>query len=204
MTEPVNFGPPGPVGSVGASRVADIIREVRGGGASASRKNYLAELVLARLTGQPRVSFQSKAMKDGLEREAEAKRLYTFAYDKELTNTESIPHPSVAGAHASPDGLVGEDWLYEGKAPEAAQHLRTLRDGYVEPDYVTQMMWQMACTKRLGCDFVSYNPEFPPRMRLVVIPFRRDPKIIVSLEAAVRAFVREVDEAVAQLRRDFE
>ena len=41
------------VGSVGASRVHDIVAITRSGGFTAGRKNYMAELVCERLTGQP-------------------------------------------------------------------------------------------------------------------------------------------------------
>jgi CubicO group peptidase (beta-lactamase class C family) len=48
-------------GKVTASRVADVIAKTKTG-YSASRANYLADLVVERLTGKPAASFSNAAM----------------------------------------------------------------------------------------------------------------------------------------------
>ena len=111
------------VGSLGASEVPDILRQNKDGKPSATRKNMLAKKVLERLTGKPTLGYVSKAMQDGLDREEEAKREYAFMTGNELTPVPPpgvIPHPSIVGAHASPDSLIADEGLYEGKAPEPA------------------------------------------------------------------------------------
>jgi hypothetical protein len=51
-------------GKVTASRVADIIAKTKSG-PSASRENYLAQLVCERLTGKPAESYSNSAMSMG-------------------------------------------------------------------------------------------------------------------------------------------
>jgi hypothetical protein len=51
-------------GKVTASRVADIIAKTKTG-PSASRENYLAQLVCERLTGKPAESYSNAAMSMG-------------------------------------------------------------------------------------------------------------------------------------------
>jgi hypothetical protein len=63
--------------SVTASRIADIMAKTKSG-PSASRANYMAELVCERLTGQPAESFTNAAMAWGTEKEPEARNAYEF------------------------------------------------------------------------------------------------------------------------------
>ena len=190
-------------GSLGASEVADILREGRGGQPSATRKNMLARKVCERLTGKPTFGFVSRAMQDGLDREVQAKRLFTLLTDQEIVPVPPpgiVPHPTIAGCHASPDGLIEDAGLYEGKAPEPAQHLAMLLDGKIATDYVTQIQWQLAVTRRSWCDFCSYSPDFSVAKQLWIKRVPRDPTRIVELETAVRAFLREVEETVERLK----
>jgi len=190
-------------GSVGASRVADIMRKGKNGEASASRKNYLTDLVLERLTGRPREGFVSRAMQDGKEREAEARRQYSFLTDNEVEQVGIYLHPLITGAHASPDGIIGEQGLYEGKAPEPAQHLAALQGGKIAADYQTQCQWQMACSGRSWCDWVSFHPDFPVRMQLCIIRVTRDAARIEELEMEVGKFLLEVKQTVERLQKEF-
>jgi hypothetical protein len=66
------------------------------------------------------------------------------------------------------------------------------------------MQWQMACTGRQWCDFVSYDPRLPEEMRLFVKRVERDDAMIAQLEADVSEFLAEVDETVAKLRALYE
>jgi hypothetical protein len=191
-------------GSLGASEIADILRAGRGGEPSASRKNMVAKKVVERLTGRPIVGFVSRAMQDGLDREAEAKRLFMFLTDHEVLEVPApgvIPHPKIAGAHASPDGLIGIVGRYEGKAPEPAQHLAMWETDKVAPDYLTQMQFQMAATGRRWCAFASYCPVFPSALQMWITYVNRDEKRIAELEAAARVFVEEVTSKVETLKR---
>lgn len=202
MTEQLIQGSPewiaARVGKVTASRVADIVAKTKTG-YSAMRANYLAELLTERLTGQPAPKFTNAAMEWGSANEADARTAYEFERSVSVEQVGLIPHPSIAMAAASPDGLVGTDGLVEIKAPNTATHLETLLGGSVPAKYVTQMQFQMACTSRQWCDFCSYDPRLPIHMQLFVRRLERDDKHIAELESEIRKFLIELDDKIAAL-----
>lgn len=187
------------LGKASASRVADIIAKTKTG-PSASRANYAAELTAERLTGARVEGFKSEAMQWGNDNEAEARGLYEFMRDAAVTEVGLVCHPSIAMACASPDGLVGSDGLLEIKCPNTATHIETLLSAKVPSRYVTQMQWQMACTERQWCDFVSFDPRMPAEMQLFVQRIPRDETAISNLTLSVRDFLAEVDRTVDELR----
>src|SRR4029077_12330848 len=88
-------------GRVTASRVHDIIATTRSGGFTSGRKNYLADLVIERLTGQPAPSYQSAAMQYGINMEPSARFAYALATGAEITEMGFIQHPTIAMAGCS-------------------------------------------------------------------------------------------------------
>lgn len=188
-------------GKATASRIADIIAKGRSGAVSASRKNYAAQLVCERLTETVEETYTSKEMAWGTEKEPEARAAYAFLYadGQEVTKAGFVDHPTIAMAGASPDGFVGEDGLIEIKCPNSATHIDTLLNGTIKGEYITQMQWQMACTGRQYCDFVSYDPRLSDHLKIYVKRIPRDPKFIIELETEVSAFLREVSATVAAL-----
>ena len=187
------------VGKVTASRVADVIAKTKTGFA-ASRANYMAELIAERLTGIPASSFTNAAMAWGTEKEPEGRAAYEFRMDAEVALVAFIDHPTIGMTGASPDGLVGNDGLIELKCPNTATHIETLLGDEIAGKYLTQMQWQMACTGRQWCDFVSYDPRLPESMRLFVKRVDRDDVRIAELEKIVGAFLEELDFKVSALR----
>ena len=109
-------------------------------------------------------------------------------------------HPTIERSGASPDGLVGQSGLVEIKCPKPATHLAYLIAGVVPAGYKNQMMWQMACTGRDWCDFVSFRPDLPEHLQLFLVRFKRDEKEISKLETAVNAFLATVDEMIKKLK----
>lgn len=186
------------LGKVTASRVSDVVAKTRTGW-GASRANYMAALIAERLTGAQMDSYTNAAMQWGTDTEPQARAAYCFHTDADVTEVGFIPHPSIAMTGASPDGLVGEDGLVELKCPNTATHIDTLLGNSVPIKYVTQAMWQMACTGRQWCDFVSFDPRLPEAMRLFIYRIQRDDVLIRTLEADVKDFLWEVDDKVREL-----
>lgn len=187
------------LGRVTASRVADIIAKTKSG-PSASRGNYLAQLVVERLTGQAPESFTTAAMQHGIDCEPEARNAYAFLHAPgPVVEVGFVDHPRIAMAGASPDGLVGEDGLLEIKCPITATHIDTLTTEAVPARYMTQIQWQLASTGRAWCDFVSFDPRLPDELQLFVKRVDRDEALIAELEREVEAFLAEVSERVGQL-----
>ena len=186
------------VGKVTASRVADVIAKTKTGW-GASRANYMAELIAERLTGEPAEKYTNAAMAWGTEKEPDARAAYEFFRDAHVVEVAFINHPVIGMTGASPDGFVGDHGLVEIKCPNTATHLDTLLSQSIPGKYVTQMLWQMACTGRQWCDFVSYDPRLPEAMSLFVKRVERDDKEIADLEAKVAEFLGELDRKLAQL-----
>jgi putative phage-type endonuclease len=190
------------LGKVTASRLSDVIAKTKTGW-GASRANYMAELIAERLTMTPAEKFTNAAMQWGLDTEAEACSAYAFRHDADLQEVGFIPHPKIPMTGASPDRLVGELGLAEIKCPNTATHIDTLLGTPIADKYIVQMQWQMACTSRKWCDWVSYDPRMPENMRLFVKRVMRDDTRIAELERAVIDFLRELDEKTSALRERY-
>lgn len=188
------------IGKATASRIADIIARTKTG-YGATRANYAAQLIAERLTGTPTEGFTNAAMAWGTEKEPEAREAYEYQAGVFVEQVGFVPHPRIAMSGASPDGLVGADGLLEIKAPNTATHLETLTGCKVPAKYQTQMAWQLACTGRTWCDFVSFDPRLPPHLRLFVKRYERDDTLISELEAEVAGFLAEIDAKIAELGR---
>lgn len=186
------------LGKATGSRMADLCAKTKSGW-GAGRANYAAELVAERLTGTAAEHFQSAEMRWGNEKEPEARALYEFRFDADIQTVGFVDHPTIAMAGCSPDGLVGTDGLVEFKCPNTATHIDTLLGALIPGRYMLQMQWEMACTGRLWCDFVSYDPRLPEAMRLSVKRVPRDGAAIVQLQQDVKAFLAEVAETVERL-----
>lgn len=190
------------LGKATASRIADILAKTKSGW-GASRANYAAELVCERLTGARTEGFTNAAMAFGTENEPLARAAYEFRHDVTVELASFVDHPTVAMSGASPDGLIGDDGLIEIKVPNSATHIQTLLAGAIPEKYRLQMAWQMACTGRRWCDFVSFDPRLPEEMRMFVQRFDRDDLHVRELEREVELFLSEVDDTIKRLRRAY-
>lgn len=190
------------LGKVTASKVADVVAKTKSGW-GASRANYMAALIAERLTQTPADSFSNAAMQWGTEQEPLARVAYEFFTGRDVEQVGFVDHPSIPMTGASPDGLVGEDGLVEIKCPNTATHIDTLLDGKVPGKYVIQMQWQMACTGRQWCDFVSFDPRMPEEMRLWIQRVDRDGPHIELLEEDVTRFLAELNVKVGDLKTKY-
>lgn len=186
------------LGKVTASRVADVVAKTKTG-FSASRANYMAQLIAERLTDTVAEAYTNAAMQHGTETEPEARAAYEFYHGVTVTEVAFVPHPRIDQAGCSPDGLVNENGLVEIKCPNTATHLETLLGQAVPAKYETQMQFQMACTGRQWCDYVSYDPRMPENMRLFVKRLPRNEARIKELETEIAAFLFEMAVKLSEL-----
>ncbi len=111
-----------------------------------------------------------------------------------------VLHPEIKGTLASPDGLVGDDGLVEIKCPNTATHIETLLKGVIADRYVKQMQWQMACTGRAWCDFVSFDPRMPGDLQLFIKREPRNDALISEISDDVKLFLMETQAKITKLR----
>ena len=188
------------IGKVTASRVADIIAKTKTG-YSSSRDNYMAQLICERLTNQKADGFTNAAMQWGTETEPLARLSYEVAQNVLVDEVGFVPHPRILMAGASPDGLVGDNGLLEIKCPNTATHIDTLLSETVPGKYNTQMQFQMACTDREWCDFVSFDYRLPTELQLFVKRVPRDNVFIRLIEGEIVQFIAELDDKINKLMK---
>ena len=188
------------LGKVTASRVADVIAKTKTG-ASASRDNYATQLILERLTNKQAEFYSNAAMQWGTETEPMARQAYELKRGVFVDEVGFIDHPTIEMSGASPDGLVGKNGLVEIKCPESKTHMEYLLSGKAPAKYIPQMMWQMACTGREWCDFVSFDPRFPKNLQILVVKVEYDPTYVKMLELEITQFLDDVSKKVEILRK---
>ena len=188
------------LGKVTASRIADVVAKTKTGW-GASRANYMAELIAERLTGTTAEKYTNAAMQWGIDTEAEARDAYSFRVNADVEEVGFVPHPTIMMSGASPDGLVGSDGMIEIKCPNTSTHIAFLLDGKIPLKYQLQMAWQMACCGRQWVDYASFDPRMPEYLRLKVVRYVAADAGIPALEAAVKAFIAEIDATVAALEK---
>lgn len=186
------------LGKVTASRIADIMAKTKTGPA-ASRKNYMAELICERLTGVKAESYKSAEMQRGIDLEPEARQAYEIETFQAVIECGFIPAPDIEMSGASPDGLVSYDGLIEIKCPNTAIHIDTLITKEIDKKYIYQMQWQLFCTDRAWCDYVSYDNRLPENLRLFIKRVYRDDKLIEEIKAEVIKFLEELDNTIKLL-----
>lgn len=180
------------LGCVTASRIADVMARTKSG-YGAARQTYMRQLLAERISGMPTETIPSPAMRWGTQVEPFAVAAYEELIQAETLTASFIRHPNLEFAGASPDRLVGEDGLLEVKCPTTPTHIDTLLSGEIAERYVLQMQWQMACTGRHWCDFVSFDPRLPPDYQCFVIRIERDDEVIARLEAEAASLLVEIE-----------
>ncbi len=183
------------LGKVTASRMADVMATTKTG-VSASREGYMIDLAWERITGEREASFTNAAMQWGTDTEPKALYAYEVRTGAMVETVSMIDHPTISMSGASPDGLVDADGQIEIKCPNTATHARTLLSGKPDGKYIKQMQWQLACTGRQWCDFVSFDPRSPEHLQLFITRIQRDAKVIEEMEKQVTEFLVEVDKTV--------
>lgn len=185
-----------------ASRLADLMAKTKSG-PSATREKYLTQVVIERITNQPYSSgFTSAAMQRGIELEPKAICAYEIITGNTVDPVGFVRHPSIDYAGASPDGMIGQDGLIEVKCPESHTHIATIEKGKIDRRYMLQMQFQMACTKRQWCDFVSFDDRMPGALTTKIIRVEKDQKMIDLIESEVISFLDEANKRVAKLMEE--
>lgn len=192
------------LGKVTASRLADVLAKTKTG-YSASRTNYMTQLVLERITQTKAESYSNAAMTWGTEQEPFARAAYEAATGQMVEEVGFIPHPHIEASGASPDGLVGDVGMIEIKCPSSSTALEvwlthSQNGDPVDSKYYAQMQWQMRCAQRQWCDYVVFDPRMPTKAQLFIFRVERNEDWLKNAEAEVVKFLAEVDAKVKSLK----
>ena len=194
-----------------ASRADDAFATTKKGDFTAERKNLRSELALARLTGQPKEDgYQSRAMLDGMKREAAAIRAYENIHGV-LVRSCGFVRDNDAPIGCSPDGVIGDfEGLVQAKCPLQATHLATLmalrlltdpsrQTPVIPSEYWNQIRHELYVTGAAWGDYFSYHADFPEPLRAVTIRVTRDDVDLTAYAHQVRTFIDEVDAEYATI-----
>lgn len=167
---------------------------------AAPRRDLRLRLVLERITGRSMErSFQSQAMSDGIEREADALLAYESLTGRLTQRLGFITHPSMM-IGGSPDGVIGNcDGIAEAKCPTEAIHLDYLRTGIVPENYRYQCLHLLYLTGAKWCDWFSYQPNFPERIQMKLVRIERDEQQMRAYGLALMMFLKEVDDELGKV-----
>jgi len=190
------------MGKITASRLGDIMRKTKWGESTYKAKVRL-ELAIERITGKSASSVvMNQAMRDGVDREPDARTLFEAVTGKEVALCGSFDHPTIVNTSASPDGLLrGENAVLEIKCPTHATHAKNLMSETMPKNYIYQVQWQIACTESDYAYFASYHPDYPPELRLKWVKVEKDDSVIKSLEEAVRQFDIEIEDLIIKITK---
>lgn len=192
------------VGHATGSRFKDVMARLKPkkegdrGAAAQARIDYMAELTVERITGEPTQHYVNGFMQWGIEQEPLARQRYIEHTGAEVDEVGFIRHAELA-AGVSPDGVVMLDGLIEIKCPTSANHIATIRSG-MPSQHTAQVQGAMWITGAAWLDFISFDPRFPRGLDLYVQRVQRDDAFISRLEEEVRLFLAELDEITASLK----
>lgn len=186
-----------------ASEFATVLSKGKENAEAVGRKNYRRRLVVERLTGRPlEGGFSSKSTEQGHEREPGALDAWMVKKGLLVQRAGFVRHDEIE-CGASPDALAEDEdgpGGVEVKSPELSAHMDYLLRPDAPPAYRAQIQGNLWLTGRKWWDFVSWNPDFPAHLQLVVRRVLPDEKYIQQLEFMVHAFMEEVRTEEAEMR----
>lgn len=177
-----------------ASEFHTVMARGRDGGASKTRRAYMHKLAGEIITGEPSENYVSREMERGKAMEDEARRLYAFAHDVEVTRVGFVRNGNKG---CSPDSLIGADGMVEIKTNAPHVLIENILRGEVPPEHVAQCQGNLWVAERDWIDAACYWPKMP----LFTKRAFRDEAYIKKLAEAVDAFNAELVEVVAAIRR---
>jgi len=186
------------LGRMTSSRAADAFRNPRKGATeSTTRRNYIVQLALERLTGRSQERhFQTEAMREGSEREVDAQAAYEALTGRLLDTTGFVAHDDLM-AGCSPDGYLDDfAGIVEIKSPIPATHLDYLRTSVIPPDYMRQIQHALWITGAQWCDWLSYQPAMPDALQIKLVRVWAKDIDLKAYELLARMFLAEVEQEV--------
>ena len=195
------------LGRVTGSKAACVSAKDRSGkNEGVTRANYRMDLVLERITGQPAgQSFEeSKDMAWGNEQEPFSRMAYDIQMGLDVRQSGFVYLPDVMSG-TSVDGFItdgGRKGFWESKSPKSKNHYAYLRAGVVPSEYMTQVIHGFWITGCEFCDFQSFDPRMPEKLRVFIKRVERAEVLeqIAAHEAAALQFLVEVDEEEKHMR----
>ena len=186
-------------GVITASRFKDVMSKGRGTAPSKTRHAYMLELAAEVLTGNVEHFEPNKYMQWGTEKEPEAKSMYEFLTDNEVSEVAFIKHDTF-NCGVSPDGLVGDNGGIEIKCPKTTTQIETFLSGKMPSQHKAQVQGCIWVTERDYWDFVSFDPRIDGEASFFNVRVERDDEYIKELAEGIAIFDDQLQDLIKQLR----
>jgi len=184
------------LGSVGGTGISNIITST--GVISKSRETYLYELASQKITGKAKPLFTTYEMQWGLDHEPEARELFSFLKEVEVSQCAMIWANENKNNHISPDGFFAEqdEQGLEIKCPQLKTHAEYLSGGVLPTKYKLQVQSSLALTGWPVWWFMSFFPGVTP----FIIPVERDEQLIRIIKAEIAIFLEDLTALITKLK----
>lgn len=163
-------------------------------GEGKTRRTYMHKLAGEIFTGAPAESYTNGHMERGHEMEGDARNRYAFMTDAEISRVGFIRNGAKG---CSPDSLVGSDGMLEIKTKLPHLLIPILLADKFPAEHKAQCQGALWVAEREWIDIAIFYPKMP----LFIKREYRDEEYIATLATEVDAFVSELSEVVASLRR---
>lgn len=164
---------------------------------SKSRQTYLYELAAEIIRGKAVESYQSQAMIDGIQKEAESRSLYEFINDVEVEQVGMIYPDEQKKYLVSPDGLINREYGLEMKNPLPKTHVfYLLNPNELLKEYFIQVQTCLLVTGFSRWDLMSNCDGLPP----LILRIDRNEKFIDKLKTELESFCLELSATVKKLK----
>lgn len=149
---------------------------------------HVLEITAQRLTGVVEPHYVSDDMLRGIEGELYAREHYETAYGP-MNEVGFITNDKWGFTIGySPDGLIGDNGLWECKSPRAKKQVETILTGEVPADNMLQLQTGLLVSEREWIDFTSYHGGLP----MVTLRVYPDEKIQSAIISAAEQFEESV------------
>jgi putative phage-type endonuclease len=191
-------------GVLTASVVSAIYGYRKDGKETAERRDLRMRLALEQVSGQPIEEPYSNAdMQRGNDLEPQARAAYEMTTGRPVREVGFVRDP-LFPLGCSPDGLVGDDGLLQIKCPRPANHFETVDAGTIPETYIYQLTHELMLTERAWVDFVSYCPQMPSGLDLLILRHERNEQAIAAHRLMCARFLAEVNTVAARITAKLE
>lgn len=188
-------------GRLTGTGATQMLAKTKSGDVAAGRRNLRAKLVLEIVTGKTQEDdFTSRDMQRGIDLEPDA-----FGEFEALTG--AILHRSGflsmgEDFGCSLDAYLGDfDELVSIKCPNDANHMAYIFGKTIPKDYMDQCRHELWITGAKRHHFMSYNPNFPEKLRVFYVTMERNEFDLAAYETEAVKFMAEVRAEADKLLR---
>ena len=196
------------LGVITGSDFHNLVSYTPGGKFKANEKTYKTYMnikIAEVITGESKEFFKSASMEHGNIYESEARKLYANRNFCKIKQTGIIYLNENKRIGWSPDGLIeGTNGAIEIKCQDSANHVRNVRDNYMEEKFYAQNQFGIYVRGLDYIDHLSYDPRIKTAGKcikkvnnLYKIRVYPDYEFLKKIDEVTKQFIEELDHNLA-------